>query len=230
MVKESCIFAGQGRIGGVRLRRVNRRYRVSTPAGWHKQPDGRERYWDGQQWTDQYREASASAPPPPAAEKKKSGCLKWVLIAVVAIAVIALLSSLLGGGDDDGTPTGSSGTTQTQGAAAPDSEEPAAEPPMEVTAQQLIDDLEANALAASNKYKGKRVIVTGKVENIDASGDYFTITGTEDFTFTNVQVFIDDSLVETVSGFTTGQDVTVTGVITDVGEILGYSIEAESIG
>jgi hypothetical protein len=36
-------------------------------------------------------------------------------------------------------------------------------------------------------------------------------------------------LVATVSAFKKGQMVTVTGTVTDVGEILGYSIEAISI-
>lgn len=27
----------------------------NAPAGWHRQPDGRERYWNGQEWTDQWR-------------------------------------------------------------------------------------------------------------------------------------------------------------------------------
>lgn len=41
---------------------------MSAPAGWHLQPDGRERYWDGTQWTDQFRApfpADPTAPPPP---------------------------------------------------------------------------------------------------------------------------------------------------------------------
>jgi hypothetical protein len=24
---------------------------MNTPAGWYPQPDGQQRYWDGQQWT-----------------------------------------------------------------------------------------------------------------------------------------------------------------------------------
>lgn len=33
----------------------------SAPPGWHLQPDGRERYWDGQRWTDEFR-TPGSAP------------------------------------------------------------------------------------------------------------------------------------------------------------------------
>jgi hypothetical protein len=28
---------------------------MSAPAGWHPQEDGQERFWDGSQWTEQYR-------------------------------------------------------------------------------------------------------------------------------------------------------------------------------
>ncbi|MGL5816898.1 MAG: DUF2510 domain-containing protein [Phycicoccus sp.] len=41
---------------------------MSAPPGWHPQPDGRERYWDGTRWTDQFRSPTptgAPEPPPP---------------------------------------------------------------------------------------------------------------------------------------------------------------------
>lgn len=40
---------------------------MSAPAGWHLQPDGRERYWDGSQWTEEFRmplPPDPTAPPP----------------------------------------------------------------------------------------------------------------------------------------------------------------------
>lgn len=33
----------------------------SAPPGWHLQPDGQERFWDGERWTDEFRDP-ASAP------------------------------------------------------------------------------------------------------------------------------------------------------------------------
>lgn len=41
---------------------------MSAPAGWHLQPDGQERYWDGTRWTDEFRAplpSDPTAPPPP---------------------------------------------------------------------------------------------------------------------------------------------------------------------
>src|SRR5664280_2229870 len=34
---------------------------MSTPAGWYPQPDGQQRYWDGEQWTEDF-EAGAGTP------------------------------------------------------------------------------------------------------------------------------------------------------------------------
>jgi len=38
---------------------------MSAPAGWHLMPDGQERYWDGYQWTDQFRMPLPSDPTAP---------------------------------------------------------------------------------------------------------------------------------------------------------------------
>ena len=43
---------------------------MSAPAGWHLQPDGQERYWDGAAWTDHFRAplpSDPTAPPAPPA-------------------------------------------------------------------------------------------------------------------------------------------------------------------
>ena len=29
---------------------------MSAPPGWHPQPDGRDRWWDGEQWTEHFRD------------------------------------------------------------------------------------------------------------------------------------------------------------------------------
>lgn len=41
---------------------------MTLKTGWHPQDDGRERYWDGERWTDAFRDAPEPAPvaePPP---------------------------------------------------------------------------------------------------------------------------------------------------------------------
>ena len=133
------------------------------------------------------------------------------------IAVFAIANSVGGGGGSDSSSSQETSEVQVE------------EPAIEVTAEQLLSELEANALSAKNTWKDKRVVITGTLDNIDASGDYFSLRGNNEFSFINVQVFIDDSFIETVSAFEKGQSVTVTGVVSDVGEILGYSVKAQSI-
>ena len=38
---------------------------MSAPAGWHLQPDGQERYWDGSRWTDEFRAPLPTDPTAP---------------------------------------------------------------------------------------------------------------------------------------------------------------------
>jgi hypothetical protein len=149
---------------------------------------------------------------------------RFILLAVIGI--FAISSAISGGG---GINTKSDKLSTEVAVSDKSSTEVAVnEPAIKVTAAQLIKDLEANALAVANTYDDKLVTVTGKLSNIDASGDYFSLEGA-DFSFVNVKINIDDSFLDTVSGFTKGQTVTVTGKVTGVGEILGYSITAESI-
>jgi hypothetical protein len=136
-----------------------------------------------------------------------------------AIGVVVLVIAMQAGG----------GSSDSNNSATDTATKAPAEPATEVTAQKLITDLEGNALNAKTTWEDKRVKITGIVYNIDASGDYFSLRGDDEFSFTNVTVNIDESLVGAVSAFTIGQEVTVTGKITGVGEILGYSVDAESI-
>ena len=149
-------------------------------------------------------------------------------IAVAAIFVIAIISSAAGGGSSTESPTASDTnvaetTTEEAPAAAPE------EPALEISAAKLVKDLEANALNAKTSYNGKLVKVTGTLGNIDASGKYFSLDPDDGFYITSVQIYIDEELIPTVSAFSKGQSVTVTGKITDVGELLGYSVDAISI-
>ena len=42
---------------------------MSAPAGWHLQPDGQERFWDGTAWTDQFRAPLPNDPTAPSAQE-----------------------------------------------------------------------------------------------------------------------------------------------------------------
>ena len=135
-----------------------------------------------------------------------------------ALGVVVLVIAMQAGG----------GSSDSNNSATETATEAPAEPATEVTAKQLLADLEENPLLAKNTWDGKLVTITGIVDNIDASGDYFSLSAGE-LTFIGVMVYIDDSFVDAVSAFKKGQEVTVTGTISDVGELMGYSVDAVSI-
>jgi hypothetical protein len=87
---------------------------ATAPAGWYPDtaPDasvGRERYWDGTVWTEQYRwpqaaPAVATEPLPPIGKPKRKMPL-WGWIAIGVAVLIILISSIANAGNkDDATP------------------------------------------------------------------------------------------------------------------------------
>lgn len=99
------------------------------------------------------------------------------------------------------------------------------------TASEMVNDLNENAMKAQGKYKDCKVVVTGKLSNIDASGEYISIEPEDDpYSFTSIQCYIQsDNIKNKVMDLSIGDTVTITGQCIDVGEVLGYSINIEEI-
>ena len=77
---------------------------MSTPAGWYPQSDGRQRYWDGAQWTEHFAPGTAEASAPVSAAPKAKGpwySKKAVLIPAGIVALLIVGGALSGGGDDE---------------------------------------------------------------------------------------------------------------------------------
>lgn len=80
--------------------------------------------------------------------KKKGGKLKWVVLAVVAIGVIGAI----GGNSDSNTTSSSNTSAKTESVKETDTPTP-----IEYTAvsvNDMMSQLDDNALGASDKYKG----------------------------------------------------------------------------
>lgn len=96
----------------------------------------------------------------------------------------------------------------------------------------LLDEVKSNAAKANKNYKGKYVkIVGGVVKNIESNARYFNLEGSDPYAFLiNVQCYPkNNSVKNAMLELSVGQYVTVYGKITDVGEIMGYSLDAEKI-
>ena len=156
---------------------------------------------------------------------------------VIAIIVIGVLGSVMGkkGSESESSKDKSSSKTETIASEKAVETEAPTETQIEYTAyttDEMIDDLEANAMNATDKYKGKYIQVTGKLSNIDAQGSYISLSKEDnDFTIVNVQCFIKtDEQKEAIKTMNKGDSITLKGKCTDVGEILGYTLNIDSIG
>ena len=179
--------------------------------------------------------------PPPEAKRpwfKK----KRIMIPLVLLGLFVFGSALGGGSATDSTNTSNDTATEKPADDAPAAPKaaaseaaapaPAAPAPAAIvtTAKEMIEVLEENALKAKNTYNGKTVTVSGFVGSIDASGKYFSLDpSAEAFVLTGVQVQTGKKFQDQLASFRQDQPVTVTGKITNVGEVLGYSLEAATI-
>ena len=142
----------------------------------------------------------------------------WILV----ILLILLVGGSMGSNSND-KPT-SSGETTTQ-------EEQQNIEYAEVTTDELSDALDKNAMNASDTYKGKYFAVTGRLSNIDSNGKYISLVDVNDeLSFNVIQCYIkNDEQLEKVKQMSIDDTVTVKGKITDVGEVLGYYMDIDSI-
>lgn len=96
----------------------------------------------------------------------------------------------------------------------------------------MVDALDKNAAAASDEYKDKYLEITGKLSNIDSDSSYISILPEDDdFALTGVQCYTngDEDIINAVKTLSTGDTITVRGKCTDVGEVMGYSLDLEEI-
>lgn len=98
-----------------------------------------------------------------------------------------------------------------------------------VDVSSMMSELENNAASASKKYKGKYVKVTnGVVTNIDADGKYFDVGTGDKFALKGIQCYTQNQKQkDQLSELQKKGPVTVYGRISDVGEIMGYSLKID---
>lgn len=103
--------------------------------------------------------------------------------------------------------------------------------PLVCTAAQLISELESNAMKAEMTYKGQYLKLSGQISGFDSDGAYLNIDPVNSyFNLTPITVYLkNDEVRAAARQLSKGDVVTVTGTCTDVGEFLGYSLNAESI-
>lgn len=171
------------------------------------------------------QEIDAKAKICPHCRKKQtpSGCLIAV-IAVVVIIVIAIAGSAMSGGEKTNTGASTDGANSTS----------AAQQEITYTAysvSELMNDLNTNAMNASDKYKGQYVELTGRLSTIDSDGNYISLLPEDDqFAIIGVSCYFQsDEQRAAVKDAIVGDTLVVKGKITDVGEVLGYSLNIDEV-
>ncbi len=107
---------------------------------------------------------------------------------------------------------------------------PVIKTPVEVDLETMFTDLDSNALNAKDSYKGKYIKLVGKVSIIDSNGAYFSISNpTNQWNFNTLQVFTSSKNKSMLKKISKDQLVSVTGTIIDVGEIIGYQMQLDSV-
>lgn len=105
---------------------------------------------------------------------------------------------------------------------------------LSVTVKQLCTELSENAMRAERDWNGKNVQITGYLSNIDSSGAYFSITETNDSLawvdgMVRCSMRKNEDVKNTIIDKNTGDLITVYGTISQVGEIIGYSLNTDYV-
>lgn len=158
-------------------------------------------------------------------QRRKGSSL--VIPVILGLIVIAMISK-------GSNSTSSTGVVSEKGSTTKSAKVETTAEVIEYTAYSVTDmmnDLKANALNASDKYKGKYVEITGKLSTIDSSGKYISLLPDDgSIAFIGVQCYLKkDEQKSKVASMTAEQTVTLRGKITNVGEVLGYSLDITEI-
>lgn len=88
-----------------------------------------------------------------------------------------------------------------------------------------------NAASASEQYKGKYIEVTGKLSVIDIDSKYISLfPENNEFAIVGVQCFTkNNDQKEIVKTLSKDSSVTVKGKCTNVGEVMGYTLDIDEI-
>ena len=174
---------------------------------------------------------SAKVCPSCGAKNKKPFFTRPWFIAIVALIIIGAIAS--GGKSESGNTTAVADKTNSNNSEVKDNtaeNTTIAIEYVDYTVDDLMAQLEENALKASNDHKGENVRITGKLNNIDSSGKYISLVPNTDFAIIGVQCYIkNDETKSKVAELSKDSLVTLTGKITDVGEVLGYSLNIDNI-
>ncbi len=146
----------------------------------------------------------------------------WLCIAVVIIA-IATASS---GGSGDSTVNENNSDSSVSGSVEQQITYETAD------LRTMIDELKSNALKAEKAYQDKNIEIVCKITNFDSDGSYISVepVNADEWDFTSVTCDIkNDEQLNFLLEKQVGDQITIKGKVTSVGELLGYTIKIAEV-
>jgi tRNA(Ile2) C34 agmatinyltransferase TiaS len=179
--------------------------------------------------------ANAKTCPSCGARNQKPLYKKWWFW-LVLIVLIGAVGSAMGGGEEAEKPQTPAASSQSSADAPAASSQSSADAPESVsytayTVDQLMNDLDANALKAQETYLEQDVELTGTLSVIDSSGKYISLRPANDaYAIIGVQCYLNtEEQRQQVMELEVGDSLTVRGRITAVGEVMGYTLELDEL-
>lgn len=177
----------------------------------------------------------------PQCRKKQGGIGKIILIVLVAL----FLLGSFGGSEEKSKTTSETVADNSEVASKVETVENASQETEEVPQEtevveivytpckvdEMMDMLKENALKAEKTYQDQYLEITGRLSVIDSDGDYISLYPLNDeWTFTGVQCFIqNEEQLNKVLEMRIGDTVTLKGKIKSIGEVIGYTMDIDSI-
>lgn len=99
---------------------------------------------------------------------------------------------------------------------------------------ELFDVLSGNALKAEKMFQDQYVEIEGYLSNIDSDGSYISVGADPDdyeYFLQSIQCFLkkNEVLLDQIIEMNVGDPIVVRGKITNIGEVLGYQMNLDSI-
>ncbi len=164
-------------------------------------------------------------------KKKKSIFKRWWFWVIIAVVVIGIIGSATSEPTSSGTPDNNIEASNNDSSANKNNESSKKEY-QKVDLQTIMDELTENALRAESKYQNAYIEFTGKIANFDSDGSYITVepTNAGEWNFDTIMCYIkSDDQKNFIIEKSVGDQVTIKGKVFSIGEVLGYSLNIDSI-
>ena len=154
----------------------------------------------------------------------------WFIICALVVVIAVAANS---GKDTNEQPANTETKQQAETTSAQQSEQKTEEV-IQYTSydvSELMNDMESNALKAETKYNKQYLELTGRLGTIDSDGKYISLMPSDnEFAIIGVHCNIkNDEQKAKVAELSAGDIITVKGKIVSIGEVMGYTLDIDSI-